>query len=284
MPPNSNDGVPAPISAFTPPESRAASRATVNELLAIEWAAGDGRVARGGSARLGESRPLWHAAEMRFYGPSGVGLARSYDEYVAHVLGPIWAAFADRRFEVDVISCEGAYCGAHGHLVGTHVGCYLGEWPRGEQSPPAESAGGPEVRSAGEEGVGRSVRMRLGLHWHVVDGQVLDGYMMHDAPALFRDAFGVDLLSRASSNEPLPPACPSSELVTIAETAVVPKEVQVDPLAGHGALAAAGVIIVAMAVGAIHIAMRWRGSWRRGPAPLRLGEPLLEGHLQQSDH
>merc|ERR1711871_183253 len=32
--------------------------------------------------------------------------------------------------------------------------------------------------------------------------------MMHDAPALFQEAFGVDLLARATSDTPLSPACP----------------------------------------------------------------------------
>ena len=68
---------------------------------------------------------------MVFYGPSGIGLARGYSEYSAHVLAPRRAAFEARSFELDVLSCEGAYCGAHGHLRGTHAGCYLARGPGG---------------------------------------------------------------------------------------------------------------------------------------------------------
>ena len=109
------------------------------------------------------------------------------------MLAPRRAAFEARSFELDVLSCEGAYCGAHGHLRGTHAGCYLGAWPK---------AGGRA-----------EVRMRVGLHWHVVDGVARTGYMMHDAPALFADHFDTDLLARAASAAAAP-ACP------IATTAV----------------------------------------------------------------
>ena len=129
---------------------------------------------------------------MTFYGPSGLGLARGYDEYASHVLGSVWSAFERRRFEVDVIACEGAFCGAHGQLVADHVGCYLGEWPQ-QQDHKADGDRGGDGDAVSNEMAARTIRMRLGLHWHVVDGKVLDGYMMHDAPSLFRDAFGIDL-------------------------------------------------------------------------------------------
>ena len=61
---------------------------------------------------------------MSFYGPVGVGLAVGRAAYEAHVLGPLHAALADRRFEVDVLSCEGNYCGAHGYIHGRHIGCF----------------------------------------------------------------------------------------------------------------------------------------------------------------
>ena len=120
---------------------------------------------------------------MIFYGPSGVGTAHGYSAYRTHVLGALDAAFASRSFELDVLTCEGSICGAHGRLRAEHVGCYLGAHPT------ATADGGHAPAQ---------VSMRLGLHWHIVDGKALDGYMMHDAPALFRDHFGVDVSFRVA--------------------------------------------------------------------------------------
>jgi len=125
---------------------------------------------------------------MRFYGPSGVGFAQSFDEYAAHVLLPLRLAFSTAALDLDVLSCEGNFCGAHGHLRGVHSGCF-----------------------AGQPATMRQVSLRVGLHWHIVDGRVRDGYWMTDMPALF-EQFGVDLFDRAMSGTPLPPQCASIEL------------------------------------------------------------------------
>jgi predicted ester cyclase len=171
QPPQAMDGVPAPFSPLTDPEAREASRARALALLALEWAHE--------GAKEGESSHLW-APGMRFYGPSGIGYATSYLQYRDHVLGPLRTGLADRRFVLDVLSCEGAYCGAHGYLHGVHSGCLLGE-------PPTH----------------RPLRYRIALHWHFgPEGLVTDGYLMHDGPALF-EQLGVDLLARTET----PPAC-----------------------------------------------------------------------------
>jgi hypothetical protein len=173
--------VPAPLSAFTPPETREASRAVALQLLEAEWSLqGDGAAARA------SSRDLWHP-DMLFYGPAGVGMAQGYEQYATHILAPLHSAFADRRFELDVVACEGAFCGAHGYLVGKQVGCYLGQWPKSENP----------------------VRIRVGLHWHVVDGRAKDGYAFYDTPQYFDEAYGIDLFERAISGSYPPPACPS---------------------------------------------------------------------------
>lgn len=275
------DGVPAPISAFVSPEERTASRAVVDKLLSLDWALGppkDMLSSLGTAGRqvdhrnIKASRALW-ATGMTFYGPSGVGLASSYDEYSAHVLGPMWSAFAQRRFELDVIACEGGYCGAHGHLVGTHVGCYLGAWP----STPLKPA---------------EVRMRVGLHWHVVDGLAVTGYMMHDAPALFRDHFGTDLLARASSGEPLPAACPphplSPSTLTAATIGRGGDDAGVSRHSGVGvdrgprsfdamsaALGAAAAVLLLGGLAAMAVMLRSsQGGWR-ARRTLTLATPLL---------
>ena len=195
LPPRAMDGLPAPISAFVVSGASDASRAVAAKLLESEWK---------GS---GDTRALWHE-DMLFYGPSGVGLAKGYDQYHAHVLRPLWAAFAERRFDLDSLVCEGAFCGAHGYLVGTHVGCYLGQHPRLDASA-------------------AEVRVRVGMHWHISDGKALDGYAFYDAPAFFNQ-FGVDVFVRANdpANHPLPTACPpvAEELVVTTTAAAVLKE------------------------------------------------------------
>ena len=75
-------------------------------------------------------------------------------------------AFEARGFELDVLSCEGAYCGAHGHLRGTHAGCYLGARPSAGEGAPISDARRPPLA--------RRRRRRA------------DGYMMHDAPGALR--------------------------------------------------------------------------------------------------
>lgn len=216
QPPRAMDGVPAPLSAFTPPESREASRAIALRLLAAEWGwrggaaegvpAADGAAAAEWRMDWSSSRALW-TDDMLFYGPSGVGFAQGYEQYADHVLAPLDAALAERRFELDVVACEGAFCGAHGFVVGKHVGCYLGQWPQ-KHVGGAEQAEGADDASI--EQAGGLVRIRVGLHWHVVDGQVKDGYAFYDTPQLFANAWNIDLFERAMSSGELPPACPAS--------------------------------------------------------------------------
>ena len=82
--------------------------------------------------------------------------------------------------------------------MGKQVGCYLGQWPK--SSDP--------------------VRIRVGMHWHVVDGRAKDGYAFYDTPQYFDEAYGIDLFERAISGSPLPPACPS---LAAAESAKLPE-------------------------------------------------------------
>ena len=103
-PPRAMSGVPAPLSAFTPPAAREASRAVALELLASDWGL------QGGDSVRRASRDLWHP-DMNFYGPAGVGMAQGFDQYATHVLAPLNAAFPDRRFELDVVACEGSFGG-----------------------------------------------------------------------------------------------------------------------------------------------------------------------------
>ena len=264
LPPRAMDGVPAPLSLFTPPESREASRAVVLELLRREWglvepASAGGTGSATGTSSVGSnrvqvdgtfvpSRELWHEDKMIFYGPSGIGTATGYDEYRTHVLGLIGGAFANRRFELDVLACEGAICGAHGKLHATHVGCYLGALPT-------------------ERAADTTISMRLGLHWHVMDGKALDGYMMHDAPALLRDALGgADLFERAMSAEPLPPSCPAPPPTAPLELSAMPKVVA--PHTPTDFLAAVALVLLGAisTLAAMHVVSRRFVRWAVGGA------------------
>ena len=158
-------------------------------LLAHEWpASADGEDVR--EARTSVASGLW-ASDMRFYAPSGIGFAANLAEYEEHVLGAVRRGLRGRSFALDVLSCEGGYCGAHGYLHATHSGCFLGE-----------------------AATGRDVRLRLGLHWHVVDGVATEGYAMMDAPDLFAQ-LGIGLLAR----EEAPPPCAPPPLPTTASGA-----------------------------------------------------------------
>ena len=89
--------------------------------------------------------------------------------------------------------------------------------------------------------------MRVGLHWHVVDGVARTGYMMHDAPALFADHM-TPISSRAASADPLPPACPIAATTAVALAAVdVAPAIAANPalVFGVGVLGAAATILFA---------------------------------------
>jgi hypothetical protein len=170
------DGIPAPYSPLTPPEAAEASRAVVQRLLDHEWFERGG----GGDGSGGGASSLW-AEDMLFYGPSGVGFASSRAEYERHVLGAVRRGLGRRAFRLEVLSCEGAFCGGHGYLDATHAGCLLGE-----------------------AATGTRLSLRVALHWHVVDGVATEGYLMIDAPALFSQ-LGIDLLGRAAAPPPCAP-------------------------------------------------------------------------------
>lgn len=183
--PRGMDGIPAPYSPLTPPELAGASRKVALALLEADWF----DTSDGASSR---PSPLW-SPSMHFYGPSGIGFASSVEEYMEHVLGPVRRGFSERSYVLDLLTCEGAYCGAHGYLHAVHSGCFLGE---------AAS--------------GRAVKLRVALHWHVVEGVALDGYAMFDTPALFKQ-LGIDLLSREAAPPPCSPPRVTATRVMSAE-------------------------------------------------------------------
>eukprot|EP00929_Paragymnodinium_shiwhaense_P056546 TRINITY_DN282_c0_g2_i1.p1 TRINITY_DN282_c0_g2~~TRINITY_DN282_c0_g2_i1.p1 ORF type:complete len:593 (+),score=124.87 TRINITY_DN282_c0_g2_i1:72-1850(+) len=178
-PPDALDGAPAPQSELTPPEMREDSRKVANALLEREWFS---------LSKSLSSDDLWHADTMNYYGPVGVGHAQGYKAYKQHVLGVLRNGFSDTSYTLDVLSCEGAYCAAHGYVHGTHTGCFLGEQPTGKR-----------------------VSLRMGMHWRIVDGKAAEGWAMWDVPALFKQ-LGVELFDRLKPSGPkVPSACSPEE-------------------------------------------------------------------------
>jgi hypothetical protein len=133
-------------------------------------------------------------------------------------------------------------------MMGKQVGCYLGQWPK--SSDP--------------------VRIRVGMHWHVVDGRAKDGYAFYDTPQYFDEAYGIDLFERAISGSPLPPACPS---LAAAESAKFVSS-QVDATAGSARVVealASGCVLGSFVVALAWLASHLRTKRRRD----QLSDPLL---------
>jgi len=158
--PTAMDGFPAPLSAAVDPRDTARSESIWRAAVEEDY------VRNVGGAR-------WWADEMIWFGPGGVGTAHSRAEYVAHFLKPLHAGFSNISLQLDMLLCEGTYCGAHFYLHATHTG----EW-------------------LGEKATGRRVRIRCGAHAHLEQGRITEGWLIIDVPRAFAD-MGVDLYARA---------------------------------------------------------------------------------------
>lgn len=158
--PYAMDGLTAPLSSMYTPEDAAAAQKVWEASLAADY------------DQHSLEANFW-ADNMMWYGPGGVGTAKSRQEYVNHWLKPLFAAFSDIERKTDVVVCEGPYCGAHFYLWGTHTG----EW-------------------LGEKATGKRVPIRCGAHAHVMDGKIVEGWLIIDVPRAF-NAMGVDFYARA---------------------------------------------------------------------------------------
>ena len=114
-PPNAMDGVPAPISRISYMEDAVAAKKIVTEVLHHDLLGEDGTASA-----------FW-TEDMTWYGPVGLGLATSKREYEAVFLAAIRGGLSSRHLQLDVLTCEGTYCGAHGYLHGRNTGAFLGE-------------------------------------------------------------------------------------------------------------------------------------------------------------
>jgi hypothetical protein len=161
-PPTGMDGFPAPLSILYSPHDAAASEAVWTRALHLDF-------------DLANLDAISWAADAMWYGPAGIGTARSRHAYATHFLRPLHGAFSRLRRTTEMVVCEGSFCGAYFTLHGDHTGPWLGEQP-----------------------TGRRVPLRCGAHARIVDGMIVEGWLIVDIPLAF-DAMGVDLYGRAAA-------------------------------------------------------------------------------------
>jgi len=161
LPPRAMDGIPAPISRLVNPEHSLISKMIIQKLLEDDFVSGS------------EPSSVW-TEDMVWYGGAGFGMATSKAQYEQHVLSPLREGLSSRELDLDVLHCEGAYCGAHGYIKGVHTGVWLGEEP-----------------------TGLALHLRIAIHWRVdIEAEnVPECWAMFDIPAAF-NMIGVNLFDR----------------------------------------------------------------------------------------
>merc|ERR1712042_132283 len=155
------DGIPAPISRLVNPMDGPNAKILVEEAILHDIVYGSG------------PSPLW-TDDMSWYGPFGIGFANNKEEYEMHYLKPLREGISERQIEINVLTCEGAYCGVNGFIHGVHSGPWLGE-----------------------EATNLPIRIRFGFHYRVdVKNKVIpEGYALFDIPDAMHQV-GVNLFDR----------------------------------------------------------------------------------------
>jgi len=169
LPPSANDGVPAPYSILARSRTSQPARAMVNGALKDQWV---------GNA---QENQWWHD-DMLFYGPRGIGFAKGYEAFKQHILTPFHAAFTQRTLDLSILTCEGNYCAAQGHIIGLHSARWLGVAPRFV------------------DGKALEVKLRFGMHFRVVDGKAKEGWAIFDVPGFFQQV-GLDFFKSAAARQ-----------------------------------------------------------------------------------
>lgn len=160
--PHAMDGLTAPLSSMYTPEDAAASLKIWKAALEEDY------------DKKSQSASFW-ADDVVWYGPGGVGTARSREDYAKHWLKPLFDAFSDTERKTDLVLCEGPYCGAHFYIWGKHTGKWLGE-----------------------EASGKTVPIRCGAHARILDGKIKEGWLIVDVPRAFH-GMGVDFYAKAKA-------------------------------------------------------------------------------------
>ena len=111
---------------------------------------------------------------MNWYGPFGIGHATTIPEYEEYFLKPFREAFSGREIEINVLTCEGSYCGVN-HFI--HA-VYTGPW-------------------LGEKATNLPVSIRFGFHYRVdLQHRIIpEGYALLDIPGGFIQ-MGINLFDR----------------------------------------------------------------------------------------
>lgn len=162
LPPHASDGLPAPLSAMVDADDTEESERIWRAALQEDY------LNASGTASQWEDAMVW-------YGPAGIGTATSRVAYVRHFLVPLHAAFSSLDMQLDMVVCEGAYCGAHFYVFGDHTGTWLGE-----------------------AATGKRISIRCGAHARIQGKRIVEGWLIIDLPRAFRD-MGVDLFARAKA-------------------------------------------------------------------------------------
>jgi len=159
--PSAMDGIPAPISRLVNPMDGPTAKILVEEALFHDLVYGE------------SASHLW-TENMLWYGPFGIGFASNKSEYETHFLQPLKAGITERSLEINVLTCEGAYCGVNGFIHGIHSG----EW-------------------LGEAATNMFISIRFGFQYRVdVHNRVIpEGYALFDIPGAFYGV-GVNLFDR----------------------------------------------------------------------------------------
>merc|ERR1719461_101639 len=160
-PPAAMDGIPAPISRLVNPMDGPNSKILVEETLLHDIVYGS------------EASHIW-TEDMKWYGPFGIGYASNKQDYEEFYLKPLREGISERQVEINVLTCEGAYCGVNGFIHGFHSGPWLGE-----------------------EATNLPIRIRFGFHYRVdVKNKVIpEGYALFDLPDALNQV-GVNLFDR----------------------------------------------------------------------------------------
>jgi len=161
-PPNAMDGIPAPISRISSMDDAAIAKEIVRQALTQDLIGEDS-----------SSSSFW-TDDMTWYGPVGYGMATNKQEYEDVFISSLRSAFSDRQLEIDILTCEGTYCGVNGYLHGVNTGDFLGEKASNQQ-----------------------VKLRFGLHYRVdtKNGVIPEGYAIFDLPGFFIQN-GINLYER----------------------------------------------------------------------------------------
>jgi len=163
-PPNAMDGIPAPISRISSMDDAAIAKEIVHQALTQDLI---------GTGEDSSSSSFW-TEDMTWYGPVGFGMATNKKEYEDVFIAALRSAFSDRQLEIDILTCEGTYCGVNGYLHGVNTGDFLGE--KASNQP---------------------VKLRFGLHYRVdtTNGVIPEGYAIFDLPGFFIQN-GINLYER----------------------------------------------------------------------------------------